>query len=74
MSFGLAGLFVSYTDLLVEYGCLMSFLKKTAMFSESFFFSMACYYIISSIKNVLVISLSTDLQGYGHNFGRIQIY
>lgn len=69
MSFGLAGLFVSYIDLLFD-----EFLKKTTMFSESFFFSMACYYIISSIKNVLVISLSTDLQGYGHNFGRIQIY
>lgn len=61
MSFGLVGFFVSYIDLFVEYGCLMSFLKKIIMFSESFFFLMVCYYIIFFIKNVLVIFLFIDL-------------
>lgn len=58
MSFGLAGI-STYTDLLFEYESFDEILNAT-MFSESFFL-MTCYYIISSLKNMLLSSLCSQI-------------
>lgn len=58
MSFGLAGI-STYTDLLFEYESFDEILNAT-MFSESFFL-MTCYYIISSLKTMLLSSLCSQI-------------